>query len=265
MIVLQLLRWLPNWLQEKLFFRFFYPVKEEWYSLFAAASLKYAPGIRMDLLPTDLMHAQIALFGVYEKSLSKHLADIARKGGVMIDIGANAGYFSLIWAAANPTNRVVAFEPSPRNVEILGKNKHSNGFDEQIRVFAYALGRSNDVLDFDLGPNEQTGWGGLALSSSANSIKIPVKRLDEIIDKDSKIDFMKIDVEGADTWVLMGAENLLRNKSVNEIYYEQSKPRLRQLGIRDDDASDFLCSVGYLTVPLTNPSADVVVWRAVPK
>ncbi len=147
----------------------------------------------------------------------------------------------------------------------MEKNRHSNGFDEQIRVCAYALGRSNQVLDFDLWSNEQTGWGGLALSSSANSIKIPVKRLDEIIDKESKIDFMKIDVEGADTWVLMGAENLLRNKSVNEIYYEQSKPRLRQLGIRDDDASDFLCSVGYLTAPLTNPSADVVVWRAVPK
>ncbi len=84
MIVLQLSRWLPGWLQEKLFFRFFYPVKEEWFGLFNAAPLKFVPGIKMKLLHTDIMHARIAIFGVYGKLLSKHLSNIGRKGGMMI-------------------------------------------------------------------------------------------------------------------------------------------------------------------------------------
>lgn len=92
---------------------------------------------------------------------------------------------------------------------------------------------------------------------------MPVNRLDEIID-DSEIDLLKIDVEGADTWVLMGAERLLRDKRIKQIWYEQNKPRLRQIGIQEDEHQLFLRSVGYRAEPMTDPNRDIVDWMAMP-
>lgn len=254
---------LPYRLQQFLFFRL-YPVKSKWYGLFEAASLRDAPEIKMKLLPSDFMHGLIAFTGVYEPELSKRLVQRARAGGTMVDVGANFGYFSLIWATANPTNKSIAFEASPRNAGYLQKNVNSNGLSGSIKVYPFALGRSDGELEFDPGPDEMTGWGGLKLTTSASSFKVPVKRLDEVLDSSVSVDFMKIDTEGSDTWVLMGAEKLLKDKRIKEIHFEQNKPRLQLLDIANDDAVNFLNSVGYNAIPLSDPSKDVVEWKATP-
>jgi FkbM family methyltransferase len=256
---------LPYKLQKLIFWRFFYPVKEKWYGLFDSAPLRYAPEIKMKLLPSDFMLGLIAFTGIYERPLSKCVLHAANIGGTMIDVGANFGYFSLIWASANKRNKVIAFEASPRNHKYLVDNVDSNGLSEKIDAHPFALGSSNSVLDFDPGPSDMTGWGGLKLMASDSSIRVPVKRLDEILDPNIVIDFMKIDVEGADTWVLMGAEKLLLEKRIKEIHFEQNKPRLRQINIGDDDAVRFLDSVGYDVQPLSDPSNDIVAWCANPR
>lgn len=59
------------------------------------------------------------------------------------------------------------------------------------------------------------------------------------------VDVLKIDIEGADTWALMGAERLLRNKQVGRIFYEENRPRMAELGIHSGEAKAFLESHGY--------------------
>lgn len=256
---------LPHKLQKTIFWRLFYPVKEKWYGLFEAAKLHYAPAIRMKLLPSDFMLGLIAFTGIYERSLSKRVLNAAREGGTMVDVGANFGYFSLIWASANKSNEVIAFEASPRNYKYLKENVENNGLLGRVSVHSFALGKSNDVLDFDPGPDDMTGWGGLKLAESDSSIKVPVKRLDDLLDSNIVIDFMKIDVEGADTWVLMGAEKLLIEKRIKEIHFEQNKLRMKKINIDNEDAVKFLKSVGYDSQPLSDPSKDLVAWRASPR
>lgn len=256
---------LPYRWQRFIFWRFYYPVKVKWYGLFEAASLSYAPTVTMKLLPSDFMHGLTAFTGIYEKSLSKSVRRAALAGGTMIDVGANFGYFSLIWASANKRNEVIAFEASPRNYRFLKENVESNGLSGNINTYSFALGKSSGVFDFDLGPDDMTGWGGLKLTACDSSIKVPVKRLDKLLDKNIIIDFMKIDVEGADTWVLMGAEELLREKRIKEIHFEQNKLRMESINIGNDDAVNFLNSVGYICKALSDPSQDVVAWRAVPR
>lgn len=256
---------LPYRLQKSLFYRVFYPVKNKWYGLFEAAPLKEAPNVKMKLLPSDFIHGLLAFTGVYERPLSKHLAKIALAGGTFVDVGANFGYFSLIWAAANPTNIAMAFEASPRNAKLLQDNVHRNNLSENIKVYPFALGHSTGEFEFDPGPDGITGWGGLKLANSASSFRVPVKRLDDVLDSNVTVDFMKVDTEGADTWVLMGSEKLLKEKRIKEIIFEQNMPRLQQLNIANDDAINFLKSVGYDAIPLSDPSKEVVEWRAVPK
>jgi FkbM family methyltransferase len=252
--------------KRRLFFRLFYPVQSRWRDLFDDAEIKAAPGATLKLLPTDFMHGLIAFTGVYEIELTKRLSSKARHaGGLFVDVGANAGYFSIIWASMRPSNRVLAFEAAPRNISILKTNVERNGLISQIAVRPIALGKEKGTLPFDCGPEEMTGWGGLALTESHSTINVDVERLDNLISDNQMIEVMKVDVEGADTWVIIGAEKLLRNKQIKTIYYEQNKTRLKQLGIGEDEAASFLSSVGYEVTPLSSTSGEIVDWMARPR
>jgi hypothetical protein len=93
-----------------------------WSSLYETATLAFAPEVRMQLIPGDIISDCIAFTGIWELPLSRDLIRIAQRGGVMVDVGANLGYFSLLWAAAATDNRCFSFEASPRNDEILRRN-----------------------------------------------------------------------------------------------------------------------------------------------
>ena len=184
----------------------------------------------------------------------------------MIDVGANAGYFTLLWASANASNTILAIEASPRNTELLQHNVRANDLTHQVDIRSVAAGKECGELRFLLGPEAQTGWAGFAEADSAEpSIAVRVETIDSMVEPGRTVDFLKIDVEGADTWVLMGCERLLADRSVRTIHFEQNKPRLRQLGINEVDAARYLAKHGYLARPLSDPSADIVDWVSEPR
>jgi FkbM family methyltransferase len=216
----------------------------------------------MSLWPTDEGHSNIAFTGFYELDLSERLTKHARQGGLMIDAGANYGYFSLLWAAASIQNRVLAFEASPRNHAALNKNVTLNGLISQIRIFDMAVGKEAGTLSFSLGAQDETGWGGFSDSDNEKTVLVSVVTLDSRISEDQQIEVLKIDVEGADTWVLYGAKKLLESKRIKHVYFEQNKERMRLLGIRDTEAPDFLRKVGYTVKPLNDPNSGLVEYYA---
>ncbi len=76
---------------------------------------------------------------------------------------------------------------------------------------------------------------------------------------------MKIDIEGADTWALMGAESLLRDKRIGRIFYEENTTRMRELGISPGKAESFLHNLGYRVRCLDGgPGAAVSEFEAFP-
>ncbi|MBI3814099.1 MAG: FkbM family methyltransferase [Nitrospinae bacterium] len=91
-----------------------------------------------------------------------------------------------------------------------------------------------------------------------------IRVCDEVVEHTDEIALLKIDAEGADTWAIMGCERLLRTRRINQIWFEQNKPRMRSLGIGEGDAEKFLQSVGYKSYPESDPSGDVVEWTAFP-
>lgn len=258
-----LLQMLPDRVALSIWGRFYRNRPHSWAALCREAPLRYAPGVRMELVPGDLLSGAIACTGVYDSRLSRRVTTLASAGGLFVDIGANLGYFSLLWAASHPTSRCVAFEASTTNVELLRRNVQRNGFDQRIHVIPMAAGESRGTVSFDPGPAGQTGWGGIAASGAADVVPVEMVRVDEVI-SDQQIALLKIDIEGAEAWALNGCDRLLRQRAVREVWFEQNKPRSKALGIPERAAIDYLRTVNYVPRPMSDPNDEVVEWAAVP-
>ena len=219
-------------------------------------SVLYGNNVKMDLLDTDFGHRRIIMNGFYELHLSQDISKLAKKGGLLIDVGANYGYYSCIWASAKSTNKVAAFEASPKNLEPLKKNISKNNLNEQVTLNEFAAGKEKGKLRFNLAREEnQSGWGGLTIDNDTESVEVDVETLDNYAanNKIDSIQVLKIDTEGADTWVLFGAKNLLKEKKIEHIFFEYNLPRMKLLNISPEEAPKFLTELDY-TVKRTSPT-----------
>lgn len=240
-----LLRLLPSALRMAAYYRFYRARSPESRALYQGAALSFAPKIQMELLPTDEGHSHIAFTGFYELALTKMIVALASRGGLFVDVGANYGYFSLLWAAANPRNTVVAYEAAPRNYAALLRNVERNGLSDRIAAESNAIGRENGVMRFEVGPDEQTGWGGFSKEPIWKNMDVTVTTLDELLSEQAEIAVLKIDVEGADTWVLEGARELLKRRRIAHIMFEENLKKMTALGIERGTAPRILRENGY--------------------
>lgn len=205
--------------------------------------------MQMQLSRTDVGHQSILLNGFYELALSRHITGLAQSGGILVDVGANFGYYSILWLARQQQNKAVAFEAAPYNWEPLRTNIELNNLLDRTVLVQEALSDKAGFVAFEPHlSNGQTGWGGIALEQSENTIQIPSKTLDQYWAENypgKTIAVLKIDVEGADTLVLQGAEQLLRERRIQHIFFEVNRPRMDQLGISPDTAFTLLNRHGY--------------------
>jgi FkbM family methyltransferase len=237
----------PLWLREKLYFHS--DARTRWPFGVESISLEMAPVTLCHFSKSDLMHRQIAWLGFYELPLSRRIKELATDGGLLVDVGANIGYYTCMWAGLRADNKVYAFEPSPRVFRMLHSNIRSARLDSRVRAFASALGKEKGMVQFDPGPDDQSGWGGITKEGGEGTISVESNRLDEMLPEGLIIDTLKIDTEGADTEVLFGAERLLRERRVRRIFFEVNAPRMRLLGIQPTDVMNFLSKYEYKVTP----------------
>jgi FkbM family methyltransferase len=88
---------------------------------------------------------------------------------------------------------------------LFQKNVERNNFQDKISLVPKAAGDRAGTIQFDAGPPDQTGWGGITDGSSSKALDVPMVRLDEQLGN-INIEVLKIDVEGADTLVCSGAK-----------------------------------------------------------
>ena len=232
-------------------------------NLYESAPLLLCNHIAMcGLVPGDIISDAVAQNGFYDWPHTQFIVKRATKasGGLFVDVGANLGYFSLLWSGLRNTGKVVAYEASPRNLAIFNESIASNGLAGVITLVPKALGDHKGMVTFDIGSDEQTGWGGISKNASSTTISVPIARLDEEM-PDTRIDLLKIDVEGADTWVLLGCEGLLTKRMIKLICFEQNQERMAVLGIAAHEAPNFLRRMGYECRPLAPDEGE---WIAFP-
>lgn len=133
---------------------------------------------------------------------------------VIYDVGANAGAYALGLTADAPDRAVVAFEPGPRAVAKLQANRAASGLESQVSLRHCGLGAHPgehtfyestlpELSGFDRA--SATRWG----ASVAATHRVPMYRLDDVVDSLHSPDVIKLDVEGAGASVLRGAGETL--------------------------------------------------------
>ena len=146
---------------------------------------------------------------------------------VVIDIGANAGYFSKLCIDRGCKN-ILAFEPEPENLELLKQNLSRY---DGCHIYDLAVWKcSGTTLDFYALPRRaNTGLGGfyknpLATDNDHAVIKVPTISLDDILKNIERVSVLKIDVEGAEYEILANSSLLGRvDTIVGEYHHDRTE------------------------------------------
>lgn len=177
-------------------------------------------------------------FEPYETAVVKQLL---KEGDIVLDIGANIGYYTLLFSRlVGEIGKVYAFEPDPSNYQLLQKNIISNNI-------------KNTVL-FNKGVSNKSGASTLFLCSGNKGMhraypsilcddKIPIEMV--MLDEETnilnhKIDFLKIDIEGFEYQALQGMKKILKNNQELKILTEFSPTAIVESGYDPSDYLDLL-------------------------
>ena len=166
----------------------------------------------------------LELYGEFSEAEVAFFRAAIRPGMTVVDVGANIGCHSVAFAQlVGPTGRVLAIEPQKQVYQMLVGNVALNHLTH-VDTMHGALGHERGTLQVP--PVDYTAagnFGAVSLSQSAGdgTEDVPVVTLDSL--KLPKCDFIKIDVEGAETSVIRGATETIRTHAPT-IYAENDRP-----------------------------------------
>lgn len=173
-----------------------------------------ANGLELFVDPADEVLAQHLLQGrAWEPFETVLFEETIRPGMTVVDVGANVGYHTLAAGRlVGAAGRVIAFEPEPRNFDLLRRNVERNGLAQRATLIQAAVGECTgtsllyrDAINFGAHSISQCNVvGGDSISVPCVSLRDALRAEDLI-----RLDVLKIDVQGAEGMVIAGAGDLL--------------------------------------------------------
>jgi FkbM family methyltransferase len=131
-------------------------------------------------------------------------------GDVVLDAGANVGVFTrkALWAGAS---KVVAIEPAPENLECLRRNFAAEIADGRVVLYPKGVWDKDDILKLRVDPNDSARDTFVRQIDDAQFIEAPLTTVDKMVVELQlrKVDFIKMDIEGAEQKAIIGARNTI--------------------------------------------------------
>lgn len=210
---------------------------------------------RFLLYPSDDLYDRYVNEGYNERAEQDFCARWIQPGMNVVDAGANYGIYTVLFSTRVGDGRVHAFEPEAWNFARLQGNLLLNECGN-VRAERKALAAVSGEVVLNVYPREQFGWHTLGSAQmEVDGEPYPPERhdrveavtLDDYWDAagDGNIDFLKIDVEGAELQVLEGARGLLDSHKIRAIMFEVSPLMIEGMGTSADDVFRFLRERGY--------------------
>jgi FkbM family methyltransferase len=209
-------------------------------------SLSYPPFRIVVYSENDVVSESVARHHKYEEHLTQYMTKVLQvlKGGVLLDFGANLGWYTL--TAASRGHPTISIEAIPCNHWALSESVKINGFEKLITLHNIALAsnstssssssiclNSPSADEHNLG-NSMLEMKTLTAGSTADcppGYLVPLSPLHRLIPRDTHIGFMKADCEGCEASVLLSSRELFFSSSapcalLMEVYF----PHMRNFG-----------------------------------
>ena len=188
---------------------------------------------------------------IKEKSIFEHYSTsfvkkIVKTDNVVLDIGANIGYYSVIMSKLVGDNgKVLSFEPTLHYRKVLKKNIITNMLTN-IKIYKFGLSDKKQDLEISIGPSSATLHEPKETITNKKREMINLQSLDECINQlhIDRIDFIKIDVDGHEPAFLKGAMKSIKKYNpiilleVNHLNYIESN-------VSAWDFYDYLINEGF--------------------
>jgi len=201
------------------------------------------------IIPNILENVGFDIFinGCYEPEIQELICKLLPRNGCLLDLGANIGSIIVPVCKRRPDIRAVGVEAAPWIYSYLEKNVLINDL-KNVQLINNALFDTDNVeLDF-FSPHDKFGKGSLAPVFTKEGIKVKSKKLDTLVNdlQISRVDVIKIDVEGFEHFVFKGGQHLLSRSDAPIIIFEfVDWAEKRAMGLEAGAAQRMLMDMGY--------------------
>jgi FkbM family methyltransferase len=189
--------------------------RQMWYGVSAPVLTVWLNGLSVYAYPGNETSRALFITGNYEPNEFFMLAQVLRPGMIFVDVGANMGLYTLFAARMiGEHGRVLAIEPSTRECGRLLKNVEANSLSN-VRLVRSAVSDSRSEVDLLVAEDEWSGHNTLGAfaydTPLARKETVRTEGLDDIVSREglSRVDIVKLDVEGSELLVLKGAVGIL--------------------------------------------------------
>ncbi len=205
-------------------------------------------GKKMFLDLSDRVHCEtLYTTGMWEKNETRVFKKLLRSGMVVLDIGANVGYYTLLAAeAVGASGRVYAFEPEPSRFRLLEKNIQANGL-KNVSPVSKAISNKTGTARLYLNPRKNPADHRLFDSSDhRESIDVETTRIDDFFkDQVRPIHVIKMDIQGSEVAALEGMRETIRRNKELVIITEFWPEGLRKGGFSPSEFLGTLVAEGF--------------------
>jgi FkbM family methyltransferase len=218
------------------------------------ASFKLVDGSRFDY-PLNSAIGWELFTGTFEIAELSFVRSSVRPGDIFLDVGANGGIFTVIAAKqVGPHGHVYAFEPGSRELEILRRNITLNNLSN-VTVVPCAVSDRSGQAQFAI--SRDGALNSMAQTNRSDQqiqqwVTVHTLALDDFVNEFSiqRVDFIKIDIEGAERLALKGAKKTLASNKQVTVLFEACELNTSGFGYSVQDLlSDIINSGLFLCYP----------------
>lgn len=207
---------------------------------------KLPAGYQLWLNDTGYIDKQIVTKGVFEPISTRVVERFVKKGDVVLDVGANIGYYTVLLSKlVGDDGKVIAFEPTRHFGDVLRKSIEVNQLGN-IEIVDFGLSNKTQDLIIDIGPSSATLHSPAGFDTVINHEKISLTTLDAFVKQrvPEKIDFIKVDIDGHEPLFFEGAWKALEKYSPI-VLFEVSHLHYLEAGVSAWDFYELVRGKGY--------------------
>ena len=197
----------------------------------------------------------------YEQATSNTIKKLVKPGMNVINIGANIGYFTLLLARqVGPQGKIFSFEPTASTAKFLQKNIDANRY-KNVEVHVKAVLNKNGASDFWVGGSSVHNWVSELKTQSYplyTRVQVETTTIDDFLkNRDIRIDFVMMDAEGSEKYILEGMKKTLQSNPNLEIIAEYNPYTFKLAETTAESFLDLVEKLGFFTYVIDDKDGKV--------